>query len=121
MFHHNAFLCCIFVHSFLHFMISDHFNIEFVQFLFDTIESPPSMTPDPDKLVDLLINLVLSFNLHFTDVKKNSVMIVLAEIGTAKTFTEKLMLLLNRGGKCSFIHEIQYNYLMYVVCCLIIV
>ena len=54
---------------------------------------------DPDKLTDLLVNLVLSFNLHFDHYNDNIIMAVLGEYGTAKTFTEKLIFLVNRGGK----------------------
>ena len=80
------------------FTFSDHFNTDFMQFVLDTIESPPMACLDPDRLTDVLVNLVLSFNLHFNKYSDNIVMSVLAENGTAKTFTEKLIFLVNRGG-----------------------
>ena len=54
-----------------------------------------------EKIPDLFVNLLLAFNLHFEIPEENMVMHVLGATGTAKTFTEKLMLLVNRGGMWS--------------------
>ncbi|KAK3580163.1 hypothetical protein CHS0354_030278 [Potamilus streckersoni] len=76
--------------------LHDHLNEDFVGFLFDVMENPPSPEFE-DQVTDILVNLILAFNLHFQEVKDNTVMQVLASKGTMKVFTEKLLLLINRG------------------------
>jgi Protein of unknown function (DUF2013) len=64
------------------------------------VESPPA-NDEADALPDMFVKLILAFNLHFEMPDENIVMKTLAERGTAKTFTEKLLLLFNReGNKC---------------------
>lgn len=87
--------------------VSVHLNKDFVSFLLDYIEAPPAK----DKLEEIrnyFVNLILAFNLHFCDLQKNSVMAVLGERGTATVFTEKLMLLVNRGGEKIDSYTFQY-------------
>ena len=55
------------------------------------------------QVLELVVNLVLAFNLHFELPTENTVMQVLAERGTAKFFTERLMFLVNMGGKLSIL------------------
>lgn len=52
-----------------------------------------------EQATDMLITLILAFNLHFEDVNHNIVIQSLSEQQNAKTLTEKLMLLFNRGGR----------------------
>lgn len=73
-----------------------HLSRSFIQFLLESVEHPPE-TDDNDQVPDLYVNLILAFNLHFEVPEDNLVMDVLDKSGTAKTFTEKLMLLVNRG------------------------
>ncbi|XP_064605522.1 NCK-interacting protein with SH3 domain-like [Liolophura sinensis] len=73
-----------------------HLNKDFVSFLLDYIEAPPAKDT-LEEIPNYFVNLILAFNLHFCDLQKNSVMVVLGERGTATVFTEKLMLLVNRG------------------------
>lgn len=70
-------------------------------FLFESIENPPTSDHE-DQLTDILISLVLAFNLHFGKPKDNLVMQVMEDKKTAKVFTEKILLLFNRDGKLLF-------------------
>jgi len=76
---------------------AEHINVNFVEFLFDKIESPPA-NDEADAIPDVFIKLLLAFNLHFELPSENLVMLGVVNRGTAKTFTEKLMLLFNREG-----------------------
>ncbi|XP_063994558.1 NCK-interacting protein with SH3 domain isoform X1 [Diachasmimorpha longicaudata] len=67
---------------------------EFISFLLELIEDPPDTDLD-DQIPDLFLNLILSYNLQFS----NSENILLSSLKTrsnAKTFTQKILLLLNR-------------------------
>ena len=79
---------------FFMFWIAEQLSRTYVNFLLDNIE-----TSDHEQIPDLFVNLLLAFNLHFDIPSENDVMKVLAERGTAKTFTEKVMLLVNREGE----------------------
>ena len=79
----------------------DHLDEKFIKFILDTIESPPSSDYD-DQVTDLLVNLVLAFNLHFHKLDDNFIMKAIADRKTVKVLTEKVLLLFNRGGKYSF-------------------
>ncbi|XP_022081462.1 NCK-interacting protein with SH3 domain-like [Acanthaster planci] len=73
----------------------DQLNEEFVSYLLNNIEDPPP-EDESEQVPDLFVNLVLAFNLHFTDRKANLVMKVLAERQTSRRFSEKIMILVNR-------------------------
>ena len=51
-----------------------------------------------EEIGDIFLNIIFAFNLHFELPTENLVMQALAEVGDVKVFTEKLMLLFNRGG-----------------------
>lgn len=70
---------------------------DFISFLLNLIETPPD-TDLEDQISDLFVNLILSCNLQFTT-SENIVLNVLCERTVAKTFTEKILFLLNREGK----------------------
>nr|CAD7430085.1 unnamed protein product [Timema monikensis] len=74
---------------------SDHLGIDFVSFLLELVENPPD-TDVEEQISDLVLNLVISYNLQFTITAENTVVKALAQISVAKTFTEKILLLLNR-------------------------
>lgn len=63
-----------------------------MQFLIDAIES----TEGDEELAETFVPLMLAFNQHFLDIKSNIVMRALASRNTAKTLSEKIMLLVNR-------------------------
>ncbi|KAJ7316880.1 hypothetical protein JRQ81_003042 [Phrynocephalus forsythii] len=86
----------------------EHLNSQFVQFLLDVIEDGlPSDTTD--QLPDLFINVLLAFNLHIPVPEHNVIMATVSKHSNVKTFTEKLLLLLNRGDDpvCIFKHQPQ--------------
>ncbi|TRY70898.1 hypothetical protein TCAL_02794 [Tigriopus californicus] len=67
----------------------------FVTFLLDYIEAPP--TPDSEhEIPDVFIGLALSYNLQFPDIQTNVMVSCLSGRSGAKTWTEKVLLLLNR-------------------------
>lgn len=76
--------------------LHDHLDEKFIKFILDTIESPPSSDYD-DQVTDLLVNLVLAFNLHFHKLDDNFIMKAIADRKTVKVLTEKVLLLFNRG------------------------
>lgn len=71
-----------------------------MSFLCDNIEYPPDTDLD-EQIPDLFLNLIISFNLQFTDESENSVLAALEDRDVAKTFTEKILLLINREGMYS--------------------
>ncbi|XP_031815523.1 NCK-interacting protein with SH3 domain [Sarcophilus harrisii] len=74
----------------------EHLSAHFVQFLLDVVEDGlPSDTTD--QLPDLFVNLLLAFNLHMPDPENNVIMTTVSKRSNVKIFTEKLLLLLNRG------------------------
>ncbi|XP_028574986.2 NCK-interacting protein with SH3 domain isoform X1 [Podarcis muralis] len=86
----------------------EHLNSQFVQFLLDVIEDGlPSDTTD--QLPDLFINVLLAFNLHIPVPEHNVIMVTVSKHSNVKTFTEKLLLLLNRADDpvCIFKHQPQ--------------
>ncbi|XP_012282420.1 NCK-interacting protein with SH3 domain [Orussus abietinus] len=72
----------------------EQLGTDFVVFLLDLIENPPD-TDLEDQIPDLFLNLILSYNLQFTN-SENIVLTALKERTQAKTFTEKILFLLNR-------------------------
>ena len=78
--------------------VAEHIDVPFVDYLLAGIESPP-VSDDADAVPDVFVKLLLAFNLHFELPADNLVMSAVAGRGTAKTFTEKLMLLFNREGR----------------------
>ncbi|XP_053576707.1 NCK-interacting protein with SH3 domain [Bombina bombina] len=86
----------------------EHLNSQFVQFLLDVIEDglPSDIT---EQLPDLFLNVLLAFNLHIPVPANNVIMKSLCKHPNVKVFTEKLLLLLNRGDDpvCIFKHQPQ--------------
>uniref|UniRef100_A0A8C7TFG3 NCK interacting protein with SH3 domain n=1 Tax=Oncorhynchus mykiss TaxID=8022 RepID=A0A8C7TFG3_ONCMY len=81
----------------------EHLNASFVQFLLDVVEE--GLPSDPtEQLPDLCVNLILAFNLHLTG-DSNVIMQTLIK-KNVKLFSEKIVLLLNRGDDpvCVFKH-----------------
>lgn len=70
---------------------------DFIQFLMNIVENQPD-TDTTDILPDVMINLILAFNLQFDNTSENIVLEALEKIQSAKTFTEKILLLINREG-----------------------
>ncbi|XP_035773983.1 NCK-interacting protein with SH3 domain-like [Anopheles albimanus] len=73
----------------------DHLRADFVIFLLNLIESPPDCDVR-EVLPDIMTNLILSFNLQFEHCGDNVVLDAMEQLKTAKTFTEKILMLINR-------------------------
>lgn len=69
-------------------------------FILHSIESPPDTDID-EQIPDLFLNFILAFNLQFLTQADNVVLKALSLQTTAKAFTEKILLLLNREGTYS--------------------
>ncbi|CAD7090219.1 unnamed protein product [Hermetia illucens] len=69
----------------------EQLGVDFVTFLLDIIEGN-----SPEVLVDTVIALLLAFNLQFNDFTQNIVIEAMQKLSSAKTFTEKILLMLNR-------------------------
>ncbi|XP_037937388.1 NCK-interacting protein with SH3 domain [Teleopsis dalmanni] len=69
----------------------DYLGVHFASFLLEIVEGNNS-----EVLVDMVIALILAFNLQFTDFSQNVVVEAMQSLPTAKIFTEKILLLLNR-------------------------
>lgn len=82
---------------------------QFLSFILDNIEYPPDTDLD-DQIPDLFLNLVISFNLQFKDNDENPVLNTLEIRDVAKTFTEKILLLLNREGCIFFV----FSFLVFI-------
>lgn len=74
--------------------ITEQLGPDFIAFVLDLIENPPDMDLE-DQIPDLFVNLILSYNLQFTN-SENIVLNALKERTRAKNFTEKILLLFNR-------------------------
>ncbi|XP_075156202.1 NCK-interacting protein with SH3 domain isoform X2 [Haematobia irritans] len=69
----------------------DYLGVHFASFLLEIIEGN-----NPEVLVDMVISLVLAFNLQFNDNTQNVIVEAMQTLPSAKVFTEKILLLLNR-------------------------
>ena len=67
----------------------------FVTFLLDKVENSQQLDTEED-MADVFMGLLASYNLQFEQTEENIVLRCLASTTTAKIFTEKLLLLLNR-------------------------
>lgn len=76
-------------------------GVSFLTFLLDNIEYPPDTDVD-EQIPDLFLSLISSFNLQFESSAENIVLTALEKRDVAKTFTEKILLLLNREGRMVF-------------------
>lgn len=74
-------------------LLSDYLGVHFASFLLEIVEGN-----NPESLVDMVISLILAFNLQFTDFSQNVVVEAMQSLPSAKIFTEKILLLLNREG-----------------------
>ncbi|XP_063220969.1 NCK-interacting protein with SH3 domain isoform X2 [Bacillus rossius redtenbacheri] len=74
---------------------NDHLGISFVDFIINLIEMD-LISDEDEQLCDVMLNLLLSYNLQFTSAVDNLVMKTLEKWTVVKNFTEKTLLLLNR-------------------------
>ena len=74
----------------------DYYGVEWLLFIVEVIENPTTLD---EKLIDSLIEFLLSFNLQFNEFTTNIVVETLRNLPSANVLTEKLLLLVNKGGK----------------------
>jgi hypothetical protein len=76
----------------------DHMKSDFVLFMLNLVECP--LEDDATEfLSDVMINLLLAFNLQFDSVEENTILDAMQQVKTSKSFTEKILLLINREGE----------------------
>jgi hypothetical protein len=81
-----------------HKMPIGHFDTmkhDFVLFMLNLIENPLD-DDQTEFLSDVMINLLLAFNLQFDNFTENTILETMHQIKTSKSFTEKILLLINR-------------------------
>ena len=67
----------------------------FLNFLLDYVEAPPT-ADDNNEIPDVFVGLICAYNLQFSALSTNVTVACLADRSGAKTWTEKILLLLNR-------------------------
>ncbi|KPJ06171.1 NCK-interacting protein with SH3 domain [Papilio machaon] len=75
--------------------VIEQLGVEFAQFLLELIENPPETDVD-EQIPDLFLTLLLAYNLQFDNPHENLLLDALETQDNAKTFCEKVLLLLNR-------------------------
>ncbi|XP_023375296.1 NCK-interacting protein with SH3 domain isoform X1 [Otolemur garnettii] len=76
----------------------EHLGTPFAQFLLSVVEDGLPLDTT-EQLPDLCVNLLLALNLHLPAPDQNIIMAALSKHTNVKIFSEKLLLLLNRGGE----------------------
>lgn len=71
---------------------------DFVLFMLNLIENPLE-DDQTEFLSDVMINLMLAFNLQFDNFGENTILEAMRDVKASKSFTEKILLLVNREGK----------------------
>ena len=79
----------------------DHMQTDFVLFMLNLIENPLE-DDQTEFLSDVMINLMLAFNLQFDNFSENTILEAMQQLKASKSFTEKILLLINREGKKFF-------------------
>ncbi|XP_037706350.1 NCK-interacting protein with SH3 domain isoform X2 [Choloepus didactylus] len=74
----------------------EHLGTPFAQFLLSIVEDGLPLDTT-EQLPDLCVNLLLALNLHLPAPDQNVIMAALSKHANVKVFSEKLLLLLNRG------------------------
>jgi hypothetical protein len=72
----------------------DFLGMDFLQFLFDLIESPPNAD---EKITDTIMSLLFAYNLQFKP-EYNLIIANLENRPNAGVFTQKVIYFLNRAG-----------------------
>ncbi|CRK96763.1 CLUMA_CG009977, isoform A [Clunio marinus] len=73
----------------------EHMQINFVLFMLNLIENPLE-DDQTEFLSDVMINLLLAFNLQFDNFHDNTILEAMQQVKASKSFTEKILLLINR-------------------------
>jgi len=86
----------------------DQIGRNFVDYLLDYIEDPPSREFEVE-VCDVFIGVLLAFNLQFKEANSNVLVDTLSKRMSVKTFMEKILLLLNREEDPTTIIEGEYT------------
>jgi hypothetical protein len=92
----------------------EHMKSDFVLFMLNLIENPLE-DDQTEFLSDVMINLLLAFNLQFDNFEENTILEAMQQVKASKSFTEKILLLINREGekRKSFLGEIKLNEIVF--------
>lgn len=96
----------------------EHMSREFVLFMLNLIENPLE-DDSTEFLSDVMINLLLAFNLQFDNFSENTILEAMQTVKASKSFTEKILLLINReGNKQKFLifRTIQLCFFQRILC-----
>lgn len=74
-------------------------NLDFVIKIIDYIENDEMKSSNEEKKTECMINLLLSYNLQFSNTESNIILTGLAQRNNAKVLTENLLILLNTESK----------------------
>jgi len=74
-------------------------NLDFVTKILSDIEDSDMKSSNDEKKTECMINLLLSYNLQFSNIKSNITLTGLSLRGNAKVLTENLLILLNTESK----------------------
>lgn len=86
---------------------------DFVLFMLNLIENPLE-DDQTEFLSDVMINLLLAFNLQFDNFSQNTILEAMQQVKASKSFTEKILLLINREGKNILFIAIQHiNFMLF--------
>lgn len=81
---------------------------EFVLFMLNLIENPLE-DDQTEFLSDVMINLLLAYNLQFDSFAENTILETMRGLKASKSFTEKILLLINREGELTDICATKDN------------
>ena len=86
----------------------EHMKSDFVLFMLNLIENP--LEDDATEfLSDVMINLLLAFNLQFDNFTENTILDAMQTVKASKSFTEKILLLINRDGEFEFAGYLNFS------------
>lgn len=70
-------------------------NLDFVTKILSDIEDNKLETTNDEKKTECMVNLLLSYNLQFSKIESNTILMGLAKRDNAKVLTENLLIFLN--------------------------
>lgn len=88
---------------------SEYMNLDFVSQILSDIEDNELISSNDEKKTECMINLLLAFNLQFSNIESNITLTGLAQRGNAKVLTENLLILLNTESKYNNLFILSTN------------
>lgn len=80
-------------------------NLDFVTKILNDIEDNELKSTNDEKKTECMINLLLSYNLQFSNLESNLTLAGLAQRDDAKVLTENLLILLNIESKINNFYD----------------